>query len=184
MEEAVQNTAANAVEVSSKLRLSKIDLSTVNLKTAGKLGGVVLVAGAALGGYIWVRREMKAGGAAPTEAPVDDLSDGTVAEPACLTSFRASLMAYVEAGSKGRLTTQIVYKLANDLGDVEQLPPQDAVAFTLDEMLPLLELVIAHTPILAQAFDVELDEEILESEGVHSLQRHLGAQMAILAKAA
>lgn len=184
VEEAAKQTATKAVEASSKLNLSKIDLTKIDVKTAGKLGGLILLGGAAVGGYIWVRQQMKAGEPTPAEALADELTDDTAEEPDCLVSFRASLKAYVDAGTQGQLTPAIVDKLITELGVVEEYSSQGAVVFTFDELMPFFELVTAHTPVLAKAFDFELDGTALEGGDVVSLRQHLVTQRKILRKAA
>lgn len=184
VEEAAKRAVAKATEVSPKLSLSKIDLTKIDIKTAGALGGLVLLGGAAVGGYIWVRQQKKAGGPTPAETLADALTDDNIEDPECLVSFRASLKAYVDAGTRGELTPEIVDKLVTDLGVVEEYSSQGAVVFTFDELMPFFELVTAHTPRLAEAYDVELDEAALEGGDVVSLRRHLEAQKKILSKAA
>lgn len=184
LEEAAKQTATKAVEASSKLNLSKIDLTKIDLKTAGKMGGLVLLSGVAVGGYIWVRQQMKAGLPTPAKDLAEELTDDNAEYPECLVRFRASLKAYVDAGMTGQLTPNIVDQLVSDINSVEEYSSQGAVVFTFDELMPFFELVTAHTPVLAKAFDVELDEATLEGGDVVSLRRHLEAQKTILSKVA
>lgn len=184
VEEAAKRSVGKAAEVSPKLGLSTIDLTKIDIKTAGALGGLVLLGGAAVGGYMWVRQQKKTGEPTPAEKLANDLTDDNIEDPKCLVSFRASLKAYVDAGTRGELTPEIVDKLVTDLGVVEEYSSQGAVVFTFDELMPFFELVTAHTSRLAEAYDVELDEAPLEGGDVVSLRRHLEAQKTILSKAA
>lgn len=178
-EETAKRAVGKAAQVSPKLSLTKIDLTKLDIKTAGALGGLVLLAGAAVGGYVWARQQQKAG-----EPTLAEPTDDNVEDPDSLVSFRASLKAYIDAGTRGELTPEIVDKVVTDLRGVEEYSSQGLVVFTFDELLPFFELVTAHTPKLAAAYDVELDEAALEGEDVISLHRHLEAQKAILSKAA
>jgi hypothetical protein len=101
-----------------------------------------------------------------------------------VVSFRASLKAYVDAGVEGCLDSDIVGQLVADLGAVEVYSSEGAVVFTFDELMPFFELVTAHTPVLAKAYDVEFDEAAFEGGDVVSLRRHLEAQKRILDSAA
>lgn len=184
MEEAGKRAVVKAAEVSPKVNLSKIDLTKMDIKTAGALGGLVLLGGAAAGGYMWVRHQKKAGEPTPAETLADELTDDNIEDPECLVSFRVSLKAYVDAGTRGELTPKIVDQLVTDLGVVEEYSSQGAVVFTFDELMPFFELVTAHTPRLAKAYGVELDDAALEGGDVVSLRRHLAAQKTILSKAA
>lgn len=184
VEEAAKRSVGKAAEVSPKLGLSTIDLTKIDIKTAGALGGLVLLGGAAVGGYMWVRQQRQTGEPTPAETLANDLTDDNIEDPKCLVSFRASLKAYVDAGTRGELTPEIVDKLVTDLGVVEEYSSQGAVVFTFDELMPFFELVTAHTSRLAEAYDVELDEAPLEGGDVVSLRCHLEAQKTILSKAA
>lgn len=184
MEDAGKRAVVKAAEVSPKVSLSKIDLTKMDIKTAGALGGLVLLGGAAAGGYMWVRQQKKAGEPIPAETLADELTDDNIEDPECLVSFRVSLKAYVDAGTRGELTPEIVDQLVTDLGVLEEYSSQGAVVFTFDELMPFFELVTAHSPRLAEAYGVELDEAALEGGDVVSLRRHLAAQKTILSKAA
>lgn len=110
--------------------------------------------------------------------------------PECVANFESSLRDYVDAGRTGALTADIVDRLITDLDALKAFSDSgNDVKISLDELVPLFDLVIAHTPRLAEAYDVDLqpitdpDEE--SSDGVVvSLRRHLEAQKAILADAA
>ncbi|CCH73543.1 conserved hypothetical protein [Nostocoides australiense Ben110] len=110
--------------------------------------------------------------------------------PESVADFESSLRDYVEAGRTGALTADIVDRLITDLDALKAFSDSgNDVKISLDELVPLFDLVIAHTPRLAEAYDVDLqpitdpDEE--SSDGVVvSLRRHLEAQKAILADAA
>ena len=110
--------------------------------------------------------------------------------PACVADFEASLRQYVEAGRTGELTAEIVGRLITDLDAVKAFSETgNEVKISLDELVPLFDLVIAHTPLLAEAYQVELedlsDQEDESGAGVVvSLRRHLEAQKAILEDAA
>lgn len=185
-----------AEEVAQKLRtarlsslgLSKLEAPKLDAKTVVAASSVLLAAGVAVGGYRWVmgRRE-GAASAEPIEAIVGGIEDDDTREdPACLTNLRTSLMAYVDAGTAGALTPDVIESLVANL-DAVQAYAEDghAIVFTLDELLPFFELVTAHTPALAAAYDVALDEEVEASEGVVvSLRRHLEKQKGILSDAA
>lgn len=88
---------------------------------------------------------------------------------------------------EARLSPEIVERLASDLAAVQAYSEAgNVVSFTLDELLPLFEVVMAHTSILAKAFSVELtldDQDSDEGVVVH-LGRHLDAQARILADVA
>lgn len=110
--------------------------------------------------------------------------------PDCVADFETSLREYVEAGRTGALTALVVDQLITDLDALKAFSETgNEVMISLDELLPLFDLVIAHTPRLAEAYDVDLgdlnDQEDLAKDGVVvSLRRHLEAQKAILADAA
>lgn len=184
LEEVARQSASKVAQFTAKFNLSKVDLTNIHAKTAGKLRGLVLVGGAAVGGYIWVKQQLKDGEPTPAEVVVDKLADESVEDPDCLVSFRASLKAYVDAGLEGGLNSNIVGQLVDDLGAVEVYSSEGAVVFTLDELMPFFELVTSHTPVLAKAYDVRLDEAALEGGDVVSLRRHLEAQRRILDSAA
>ena len=172
----------------SGLGLSKLEAPKLDAKTTLAAGSVLLAAGVAVGGYRWVmgRRE-GAASAEQVEAIVGDIEDDDTREdPTCLTHFRTSLMAYVDAGTAGALTADVIESLVANLTAVQAYAEDgNAIVFTLDELLPFFELVTAHTPVLAGAYDVSLDEEDEASEGVVvSLRRHLEMQKDILSGAA
>ena len=113
--------------------------------------------------------------------PVEDL-------PECITNFDASLRVYIEAGREGALDAQIVERLLEDLDAIKAfLDEGNEVKISLDDLVPLFDMVIAHTSRLAEAYNVEvedLDEQGDSEDGVVvSLRRHLEAQKAILAEA-
>lgn len=103
-----------------------------------------------------------------------------------VTDFEASLRAYVDAGRTGDLDTEIVEKLIVDLDAIKAFSEGGhEVKISLDDLVPLFDLVIAHTPRLAEAYDVDLDDFDKQDDGpedgvVMSLRRHLEAQKAIL----
>lgn len=172
----------------SSLGFSKFEAPKLDAKTALAAGSVLLAAGVAVGGYRWVmgRREGEAP-AEQIEAIVGDIEDDDTGEdPACLTNCRTSLMAYVDAGTAGALTAEVIEGFVANLDAVQAYAEDgNAIVFTLDELLPFIELVTAHTPVLAAAYDVTLDEEFEASEGVVvSLRRHLALQKGILSGAA
>ncbi|MCO5303446.1 MAG: hypothetical protein M9923_09575, partial [Phycicoccus sp.] len=115
---------------------------------------------------------------------------GAESSPACVAEFESSLRDYVEAGRSGALTADIVDRLIKDLAELKALSDSGGdVKMSLDELVPLFDLVIAHTPRLAEAYDVDLqpmaDPDDESSDGVVvSLRRHLEAQKTILTDAA
>lgn len=168
--------------------LSKLDAPKLDAKTGLAAGSVLLAAGVAVGGYRWlVGRREGAASAEQIEAIVGDIEDDATREaPTCLTHFRTSLMAYVDAGTAGALTADVIESLVANLDAVQAYADDgNAIVFTLDELLPFFELVTAHSPVLAAAYDLPLDEEDEASEGVVvSLRRHLEMQKGILSGAA
>lgn len=113
--------------------------------------------------------------------PVEDL-------PECITNFDAALRAYIEAGREGALDAEIVEQLLTDLDAIEAFSQEgNEVKISLDDLLPMFNMVIAHTSRLAEAYDVKLediDEQADSEDGVVvSLRRHLEAQKAILPEA-
>lgn len=108
--------------------------------------------------------------------------------PECITNFDASLRAYIEAGREGALDAQVIERLLDDLDAIKAFSDEgNEVMISVDDLVPLFDLVIAHTSRLAQAYGVEvedLDEQGVSGDGVVvSLRRHLEAQKAILAEA-
>lgn len=111
--------------------------------------------------------------------------------PECVTSFEASLRAYIEAGRTSALDAEVIETLIIDLDAVKAYSEDgNEVVISLDDLVPLFDLVIAHTPKLAEAYAVEfegLDKESGEAEEdgvVVSLRRHLKAQKRILGEVA
>lgn len=110
--------------------------------------------------------------------------------PKCVTDFEASLRAYVDAGRTRSLNTNVVEKLILDLDAIKAFSEDgNEVKISLDDLVPLFDLVIDHTPRLAEAYDVHLDDFDLQEDDredgvVVSLRRHLEVQKAILADAA
>lgn len=171
----------------SSLNLSRFEAPRLDAKTVLAAGGVLLVAGVVVGGYRWVVDSRKGSASAEgTESILAGVEDGTSEDPACLIHFRTSLKTYVDAGTGGSLTADIVGRLVADLDAVQAYTEEgNAIVFTLDELFPFFELVTAHTPVLAAAYDVTLDEDDEAEEGVViSLRRHLDVQKAILSGAA
>jgi hypothetical protein len=184
LEEVAKQSASKVAQSTSKVNLSKVNLTKIDAKTAGKLGGLVLLGGAAVGGYVWVKQQFKDGEPAPADVVVEEVADEGVEGPECLVSFRASLKAYVDAGVEGRLDPDIIGQLGADLRAVEAYSSEGAVVFTFDELMPFFELVTAHTPMLAKAYNVEFDEAAFEGGDIVSLRRHLEAQRRMLESAA
>lgn len=182
--EVAKQSANKAAGFSSRFDLSRVDLTKVDPKTAGKLGALLLLGGAAVGGYVWAKQQRKGGDSAQRGLVDDRLVDDGTGDPECVLSFRASLKAYVDAGLEGRLTPKLVSRLLTDLGAIEAFSREGVVVFTLDELMPFFELVTAHTAALADAFDAELDEAELGGGDVVSLRGHLEAQKRILESAA
>lgn len=111
--------------------------------------------------------------------PVEDL-------PECITNFDTSLRAYIDAGREGALGAEIVDRLLENLDAIKTFSDEGTeVRISLDDLVPLFEMVIAHTSRLAEAYNVEvedIDEQGGSDDGVVvSLRRHLEAQKAILA---
>lgn len=110
--------------------------------------------------------------------------------PECVADFESSLRKYLEAGRTGALTADIVDRLLTDLEVLKAFADSgNEVKISFDELVPLFDHVIAHTPRLAEAYHVELDDlgdqDDESPDGVVvSLRRHLEAQKAILADAA
>jgi len=184
--------AQEAARSLNKARLPKLDLAKfeapkVDAKTVLAAGSVLLVAGVAVGGYKWVTSRRKESSTSESaEQPKAEIVDETVDDPACLVAFRASLKSYVDAGRTGSLTADIIGNLVADLDAVQTYADDgNAIVFTLDELSPFFGLVTAHTPVLAAAFHVELDDvDEIDDDVVVSLRRHLETQKAILGSAA
>lgn len=126
---------------------------------------------------------MKKRGAAARAVAAEDM-------PECVTNFEASLRAYVDAGRTSVLDASILDELILDLDAVVAFMQEgNEVLISLDNLVPLFDLVIAHTPRLAEAYDIDLndldDEETdVETGVVVALRRHLEAQKKILSEAA
>ena len=99
-------------------------------------------------------------------------------------AFETSLRAYVAAAQAGALDSAIIDRLAGDLDSLQALSSErTSVEISLDALIPLFELVIAHTSQLAEAFGIDLNDIGAEGGVVVSLRRHLEAQRSILDKA-
>jgi len=170
----------------SSLGISKFESPKLDAKTALAAGSVLLVAGVAVGGYRWVMGRKGATSAEQAESIVAGIGDEAREDPACLIHFRTSLKTYVDAGTEGSLTADIIGGLVADLDAVQAYAEDgNAIVFTLEELLPFFEVVTAHTHTLAAAYDVTLKEEDVAEEGVVvSLRRHLEVQKGILNPAA
>lgn len=154
-------------------RLASASKGQYALVIAG--AGVVLVGGAFAASYVKKKR------AAVRAVAAEDV-------PECVTNFEASLRAYVDAGRAGALDAAVLDKLIVDLDAVKAFMEEgNEVLISLDNLMPLFDLVIAHTPKLAAAYGIdlrELDEDDSEGRGLMPLRRHLEAQKTILAEAA
>lgn len=164
-------TPDKAVEEAVK-RAEKLNLKIV-------IPALVLT-GVAVTGVAWVvKKNQKAIElATAAEVPAD--------VPECVTSFETSLRAYVDAGRGGLLDVDIVGQLVSDLDAVQAFSEGNSVLISFEQLLPLFELVIAHTPTLAKAYLVDLDdldEQDANAGVVMSLRRHLEAQKRILDEA-
>lgn len=110
--------------------------------------------------------------------------------PECVSSFEESLRAYVDAGREGNLDVEIVTQLITNLDAVRVYRDGgNEVNFSLQQLEPLFALVIGHTPALAAAYSVAVDdlqdeEPSSETDTVVYLRRHLEAQRHILESAA
>lgn len=138
---------------------------------------VVAVAAVVGGGVTYLAKRRKDA----KLVPVEDL-------PECVTNFDASLRAYIEAGREGALDGEILERLLEDLDAIKAFSDGgNEVKISLDDLVPLFEMVIGHTARLAEAYNVEVeglsDERDSEDGVVVSLRRHLEAQKAILAQA-
>lgn len=138
--------------------------------------GVVLVGGAfAATSYVKKKR------AAVRAVATEDV-------PECVINFKASLRAYVDAGRAGALDATHIDRFIVDLDAVKAFIKEgNEVLISLDSLVPLFDLVIAHTPKLAAACGVDLpevDESNSEGDVLMPLRRHLQAQKTILSEAA
>lgn len=138
---------------------------------------VVAVAAVVGGGVTYLVKRRKDS----KPVPVGDL-------PECITNFDAALREYIEAGREGALDAEIVERLLEDLDAIKAFSDEgNEVKISLDDLVPLFDMVIAHTSRLAEAYNVEVED--LDGQGdsedgvVVSLRRHLEAQKAILAEA-
>ena len=136
--------------------------------------GVVIVGGAFAASYVEKKR------AAVRVIAAKD-------KPECVTNFEASLRAYVHAGRAGALDAAVVDNLIVDLDAVKAFMEEgNEVLISLDNLVPLFDLVIAHTPkFAADGVDFpELVEDDSEGGVTMPLRRHLKAQKTILDEAA
>jgi hypothetical protein len=183
-EEVAQKLQAARLSASN---LSKFETPMLGTKSALAVGGVLLAAGAAVGGYRWMMERRDGTASAEQVGSIArDVEDDHPREPSCLTDFRSSLAAYVDAGTAGVLTADVIQSLATNLDALQAYADGgNAIVFTLDELLPLFELVSAHTPVLAEAYGVTCDEaDEAHADLVVSLRRHLEMQTGILREAA
>lgn len=98
-----------------------------------------------------------------------------------ILAFEASLRAYVAAAQAGALDGAIIDRLVGDLDALQALSTGGGkVEISLDALVPLFDLVIAHTAELAEAYNFDLDDVGAEGGVVISLRRHLEAQKSIL----
>lgn len=139
-------------------------------------GGAVLVGGAYALNCVLKKRAGASGLAA------EDM-------PECVISFEASLRSYVKAGQTGTLNAEIVERLIGDLDAVKEFMEEgNTVLISLDKLVPLFDLVIAHTPRLAVAYNVDLKNLNGQDDDaggvVVNLRRHLEVQKSILDGAA
>ncbi len=147
--------------------------------------GLVLLATAAVGASaaFVIKRHKNAGG-------LDRLTEVRADVPECVSNFEASLRAYVDAGRDGILDAEIVDRLIADLDEVKAWADGgNAVQFTFEQLEPLFSLVIGHTPALARAYSVALDdfgyqESDSDAGVVVHLRQHLEVQKRILGEAA
>lgn len=101
-----------------------------------------------------------------------------------ILAFETSLRAYVAAAQAGVLDSGIIERLVGDLDGLQALSSEGRkVEISLDALVPLFELVIAHTSNLAEAYEIDLGEIGAEGGVVVSLRRHLEAQKSILDEA-
>jgi len=140
----------------------------------------LVLTGAAVSGVVWVVKKNQRANqlATPDAVPVE--------VPDCVISFETSLRAYVDAGREGHLDADIVGQLVADLDTVQAFSEEgNTVSISFEQLMPLFELVIAHTPTLAKAYSVELDDLVEPEPGsddgtIVYLRRHLEAQRRIL----
>lgn len=98
-----------------------------------------------------------------------------------ILAFETSLRAYVSAAQAGALDGAIIDRLAGDLDALQALSSEGKrVEISLDALVPLFDLVIAHTTKLAEAYEFDLGEIDTDGGVVVSLRRHLAAQRSIL----
>ncbi|MGY1608745.1 hypothetical protein [Geodermatophilus sp. SYSU D00700] len=140
---------------------------------------LAVVAGAAV---VIKKRKTADGGGARAAVQADT--------PECLSDFEASLRTYVDAGRGARLDAGIVDRVLADLDKVKDwVDAGNKVAFSFEQLEPLFDLVIRHTPALARAYSVALtDWEHPDPGGgsgsVVQLREHLELQRKILSEAA
>ncbi|MBY6389076.1 hypothetical protein HG717_34995 [Rhodococcus erythropolis] len=165
-----------APEATSKALVARLTSASKGKSALVLAGtGVVLVGGVFAGTYVKKKR------AAVRAIAAEDM-------PGCVTNFEASLRAYVDAARVAALDVAVLDALIVDLDAVKAFMEEgNEVLISLDSLLPLFDLVIAHTPRLAAASGIdlgELDEDDSEGGGIVPLRRHLVAQKTILAEAA
>jgi hypothetical protein len=160
--------SSEQVEEAIKKMNPKVVLTVVAVTAA--------VSGAAA--YLWKKR----GGA--TQLVVVE------SRPDCLVDFETSLRAYVESARTGTLAADVVDKLITDLDALKAYSEAGSdVTISFDELVPLFDLVIAHTSRLAAAYDVEGSQVDVQDDApadgvVVTLRRHLEVQKNILENAA
>jgi len=136
-----------------------------------------------VGAAVVIKKHRKTGGGSGRAESTADTSE-------CVTNFEASLRAYVDAGRDGLLDAEIVDRLIVDLDKVKEWESAgNNVAFSFEQLEPLFDLVIGHTPALAKAYSPALtDFEQPRSDGeagvVVQLREHLELQKMILGEAA
>lgn len=137
--------------------------------------GVVLLGGAFAASYVTKKQ------AAVRAVAAEEM-------PECVTNFETSLRAYVDAARAGALDAAVLDELIVDLDSVKAfMEDGNEVLISLDSLVPLFDLVIAHTAQLASAYGIDLRELVEDdAEGgvIMPLRRHLQAQKTILAEAA
>jgi hypothetical protein len=102
-----------------------------------------------------------------------------------ILAFETSLRAYVAAAQAGALDGAIMERLVGNLDALQALSSEGKkVEISMDALVPLFELLMAHTSKLAEAYDIDLDDIGTEGGVVISLRRHLEAQKSILDGAA